>query len=144
MAIFLLFSQNFSENFGQHVRVINQSKKLVQYLLSIFRFHGLIFRSQISKNFWYREKMSSQFVYVPTVRNFSSTELSKNFGCRENYSSTSPKSQQSGHLNRPLFRQSALSPVCCIVCRPFRPIAHFRQENCVKRFGQFGTLKTFG
>ena len=26
---FLLFSQNFSENFGQKVRVVNQSKKLV-------------------------------------------------------------------------------------------------------------------
>ena len=72
---FLLFSQSF----GQQVRVINQSKKLVQYLLSIFRFHGLIFRSHISKNFWYQEKRSS-LVYVPTVRYFSSTELSKNFG----------------------------------------------------------------
>ena len=36
---FLLFSQNCSENFGQQVRVINQSKKLVQCLLSMFQFH---------------------------------------------------------------------------------------------------------
>ena len=64
----------------------------------------------------------------------------QNFGCREKYSSTSPKSQQSGHLNRPLFRQSALSPVCCIVCRLFWPIAHFRQVNSLTSFGQFGTL----
>ena len=56
---FFHFSQSFSENFGQQVRVINQSKKLVQYLMSMFRFHGLIFRSHISKKFWYREKMSS-------------------------------------------------------------------------------------
>ena len=46
----------------------------------MFRFHWLIFRSHISKKFWYREKMSSQFVYVPTVSYFSSTELTKNFG----------------------------------------------------------------
>ena len=54
---FLLFSRNFLENFGQQVRVINQSKKLVQYLLSMFRFHGSIFLSRISKKFWYREKL---------------------------------------------------------------------------------------
>ena len=48
---FLLFSQNFLENFGQQVRVVNQSKKLVQYLLSMFRFSGFSIRSQLLKNF---------------------------------------------------------------------------------------------
>ena len=71
-------------------------------------------------------------------------EKIQNFGCREKHSSILPKSQQSGHLNGPLFRQSALSPVCYIVWRLFWPIAHFRQLNCVKSFGQFGTLTTFG
>ena len=57
LEIFLLFSQKFSENFGRQVRVANQSKKLVQYLLSMFRFSGLSIRSQLLKNLWYREKI---------------------------------------------------------------------------------------
>ena len=43
-------------------------------------------------------------------------EKIQNFRCRENTAQKS-KSQQSGHLNRPLFHHSALSPVCPVVCR---------------------------
>ena len=43
-------------------------------------------------------------------------EKIQNFGCRENTAQKS-KSEQTGHVNRPLFHQSALSPVCPVVCR---------------------------
>ena len=70
LAIFNFFLNFFSENFGQQVRVVNQSKKLVQYLLSVFRFHGVVFRSQISKKtlVWRKLPLLACFELGYTIR----------------------------------------------------------------------------
>ena len=66
-------------------------------------------------------------------------EKIQNFGCREKHSSTLTKTQQSGHLNRPLFRYSVCSFVC-LLCRLSALLAN-RPLSSNKLFDEFRPIR---
>ena len=67
------------------------------------------------------------------IEDWRHQEKIQNFGYREKNTAQKSKSQQSGHLNSPLFHQSALSPVGL---QAPRLTVHFKFWPCT--LGQMG------